>query len=822
MSEIGEIKAKITSEAELSGIDRAANSLEKLVGHFENVRTAGEKTDQALKTNAIGDTLNRQAASLSNIAGKLNAWGNEISRSAGAADDLGDSLRGAFGDRADAMSGTVQKLGTELGLFSDQVVAGASKQLEKFGVATEQNLSRVVDIAAKTGQSVEGLGTALGKFEKFGDGKSTLALQKTLGITGQEMAAFGAKVDSSNKVLADTPARAAAAQQAMQAIIDTKFGGAAAAMADDTTHLAGEIEMLKRELGEAAHGFKEGLAPGAREAVAAFRGLSPEVKGAVGMIVEFGGMGASAAASALTMGAQIAILSQTTAAQTVATNALRLATLSLSLGFGAAVIAVAAVAAGVTAYIATLDAANKAAEDLLTTEEKRSRGLHDNKNLIGMSAKDAKRLGKTSADASGLVQGLQEEAEKAGKVGSPERTAVEKKIQAAQHLKQELAKLEAADKQKAPPKAPNDESDKERKKREAEEAKAQKKREADQKKADKVAEDGRKSALKDEISGVAQSLNAHKISKAQAIEQYRQIATQSAKTADERRGLEEKIAALTGQLETERKTATTKAETEREKATKKAEAERTKHQKDEERKRLKSEKDQAREVEKTHKDSLKAQATATKEHHQEEVRQTKAAAAAKQQTGVTLSPFLGGPIQGTIEDRQQRTSDVDAAKRDAGMASNKAEQDRMIARGGTMGARATLGKRAQEWIAARSEGDHKRATDWIEASKWGDQAALSRHIGLSSPGLSKDPAKLAAVAQNHALKPGEDLKTTVAAAVSTAVNSVGKEVTKGLGDSQIVINVNYNGQQAGSFHGTASELSRSKNVVNHNQPLGRS
>jgi hypothetical protein len=840
VSEIGQIKAHLVADSTewVQGLEKGAQAM----AAFEKKQTAQLRKierEQKAAAKAAADAAKQSAADMkafgdtaTQVAGKLSAFAGDIAQAAAAADDLTDSLAGAFGPRAEEMSGVIQKLGTGLGVFSDQAVAGAAKQLEKFGIATEQNLTRVVDIAAKTGQSVEGISVAFGKFEKFGDSKSILALQKQLGVTGAEMEQFGAKTDAAGKVLADTPARAEAARAAMQAIVDTKFAGAASAMADDSARLAGEIELLKREVGASAHSFKESLAPAMLDVVQGIRGLSPELKGAAGLMLDFGSMAVSGGAQALTAAANFAILTQSTAggviaakAATLATTALKVATIELSLGFGGAVIAVAAIAAGVAAYITVLNDANKAAESLLVTEEKRARGLHDNKNLLGMSAKDAKRLGKTSADASSLVQGLQDQAEKAGAVGSPERTKVEKQIAGAQKLKADLAAMEAAEKSKKSKPAGDLDAPSAK-----EQAKLDKLKDKQRKTDAAAAEKVRKQELNAEVATVTQGLAARKITAEQAIKSLEEIKSTHAKTAEERLAIDGKIASLTGQLENKKAADAKKAEAAKTAETKKATREREAEEKRAEAERKRESAKAQREQAKAEKDALKERKQTSVQAAKETAQESRAAAdqAAKASEpaftpfGSTIPQFGGGPIAGTLDERQAAAAEADAKKRATGMASNTAERDRMVSRGGVMGARAALGKRAQEWIAAKSADQHKKATDQIEASKWGDQGALMKHIIAENPGV--DPGTAAKIGSTDGVKATKGKKMDAGGGVIGGIgfgpDQVAEGVVSALQDAPLQIVVNVNGKQAGTFSGTAGDLARASNVVNPRVPLG--
>jgi ABC-type transporter Mla subunit MlaD len=148
-------------------------------------------------TKRIGDSLKnleaKEAAdSFRQISDAVSGFASEFRDAAAAADDLADGLKGAFGDNADSVANFIQQVGTAKGVLTDGALAQAAQTLQNLGAFSEESLQRVADAAVATGKPVESLAEAFGRFEKFGDSKSILGLQKAIGAAGPELEKFGA------------------------------------------------------------------------------------------------------------------------------------------------------------------------------------------------------------------------------------------------------------------------------------------------------------------------------------------------------------------------------------------------------------------------------------------------------------------------------------------------------------------------------------------------------------------------------------------------------------------------------------------------------
>lgn len=508
MADIGEIRAKLVAETEQfeTGMRRAATATEKFSSDAEKSLDEVNSSLKGLKWAEAGQGIARMGAALRGI-------GSEFAEAAGNADDLADSLRGAFGDSADQVAAWSQQVGTAFGVFSAEQVGGAAVALQKFGQASEANLRRVADVAAGSGQSIDSIATAFGKFEKFGDARSILALQKAVGATNAELAGFGAALDSSGKILTDTPARVDAARAAMEQLLDEKFGGAMERQSDASARLAGSMELLKQEMGASAHELKEQLAPGMLDLVNTVRGLNPELLGLVGLVTEFGGGALSMAGGAIESAAHLKSLGLSVTGLKTAIAAIPGLLSTMAAGLvavsGPALILIGtfgALAVGLAAYTAELQKANKAAEELLNTETKRLKGYADNKDLIGKNAAEIKAAGKGLKEVDQLIAGLQDQLERGRTEGLPQAQMdkISERLAQARAARGDLLKDQKSPVYNKPEPTPGgqapkvEESEKQRiarEKREASEAaKAERKRLAAEKKAEREREASRKRA----------------------------------------------------------------------------------------------------------------------------------------------------------------------------------------------------------------------------------------------------------------------------------------------------------------------------------------
>lgn len=365
------------------------------------------------------------------LSGNVKPLADSFLEAAARADDLGDSLKATFGDAADAVAAFSQEMGNAGGPFSAEEFGGAAQRMQTFGAFTEEALKRAADAAAYTKQPLEGIAEAMGKFDKFQDAKSTLALQKAIGAAGEDLAKYGAKLDDNNKLLLDNERQVEDARKAIEAFMDANFAGAMERMADPAAKLAGQTNLLKQELGQASFELRDSFAPSMLSAVEAMRGLPEPLKGAVGLTIDFAANAGPAAAQALMMAAHIKTLGFSITA--------------MSGALVATVAVFASAAIGLALYTAEVQKANKAAEDLLSIEEKRAKALRENSALIGAGAEEWKKAGKTAKDVAETITALHDQAEQARARGdSAAEGRINQQIASLQAIKGKFAEVETA------------------------------------------------------------------------------------------------------------------------------------------------------------------------------------------------------------------------------------------------------------------------------------------------------------------------------------------------------------------------------------------
>lgn len=494
----------------------------------------------------VQGALSTGVAGLKAASDSLAGFRSELLRAGGDSDELGDRLAGAFGELADAKRKFAEQQ-LVLG-FDPQQIGDALITLNKFGVDGESALLRLQDASRFTGVEVTTLAERFGQFEKFGDAKSLKALLKTIGASGADLQKFGAVVDGNNQVLLDTEARANAARDAVNAYLDATSSGAAARAADVVANLTGEFELLKIEIGKNSVAFQEQFAPAALFAVQALRALPDEAKAFVGVGVELVSELSSVTQGAIAMGAQLVILGSNATVARLATaaftNGVALARAAMLAFAGpAGVLAVAAL--GLAAYTKALEDSNKAAESLLQAEEKRADGFRKNKDVIGKSATELLAMGKTTADVTAAIGGLQEQVQAAREAGN---TRLQGDLVAKiQNLRQVRAELDAATKSQAA-KSQQSALDADGPKRAAQ---AQREQNAEQRKAAQEAETARKNELASQLDAIRLQAAAGALSAAAQVQAYQGILASAQLTAKERVNLEIQIAQLQTRIRNE-------------------------------------------------------------------------------------------------------------------------------------------------------------------------------------------------------------------------------------------------------------------------------
>lgn len=245
---------------------------------------------------------------LKDISKDLSALNNDFLEAAGKADDLRDSLKGAFGDNADSVADFIDSVGTAQGVLDNSQLEAAAKTLQKLGAYSEENLTLIADAAVGAGVSVDGLADSFAKFDKFQDAKTFKALQKAIGASIPELEALGVQFTEKGALAVDLEGNVERATAAIKEFANAKYGGALARVSDDSAKLKGELTLLKQELGENQFAFIEWANTGVLGGVQALRALPPEVKGAAGLIIGLGGSLADAGTKAALFAANLKIL----------------------------------------------------------------------------------------------------------------------------------------------------------------------------------------------------------------------------------------------------------------------------------------------------------------------------------------------------------------------------------------------------------------------------------------------------------------------------------------------------------------------------------
>lgn len=126
--------------------------------------------------------------------------------------------------------------------FSEEAIAGAIAQLEKFGQSGKFQFQQILDAAAATGTPIEELSTALGRLGA-GQMRALQQVSTSLGMTRQDFAAFGVQVDADTGAIKDGYADIDKVLAAVVAKMD-RFAGAAQASLSPTAALKKEIQEL--------------------------------------------------------------------------------------------------------------------------------------------------------------------------------------------------------------------------------------------------------------------------------------------------------------------------------------------------------------------------------------------------------------------------------------------------------------------------------------------------------------------------------------------------------------------------------------------------
>lgn len=852
MPVVGRITAKFDADtksldASLAGIESGVNQttvavtagFSKMEGSLAKSTKSIEKASDAI---VLKDKLQAGVALFGQIAGAIDGVRQEFNKAGGEADDLRDRLSATFGELADEKAKFAEDQ-LKLGFDADST-ANALITFKKFGVEGSDAFKRLQDAARFTNTDIASLADSFGRFEKFADAKSLKALQKELGISNEELEKFGAKLDANGKPLLDTEARVKAAAQALRDYQAANFAGAADRQADAATRLSGEMEALKREIGLNVTQLKEGFSPALLGVVQGLRGMSAGTKAAIGLGVEFVGQAASMAATALSLGSQLVIMSGNAklasiglAACNSATAAFT-ATLEVALGpLGLAALAVTGLALAVAQYNDDLaEAADN--EVILSAAQEHNLVVYEkNKDLIGKNADELRKMGKTAKDVGELVKGLQAQQEKARAAndGAGDKEAEARynaQAIAANKVRSELEKIEEAEAKRKKPAAASvsDLSEKERQK-------LAKQKEAEEKRQAAVEEKARKEALDKQLDIVKQGAASGEITKQQQIEGLRDVLATANVTASERRTIEIQIATLQGQL---RKEQTAEEKRENQKRTAEAKAEAAKRGREEAKaaadakraaaKESSTEKVDKAQIERLASDKANAEKSAIDKQIQglDEGKDLATIERLLKQKLAITEAEINAEKEATI--KATKNEDVKAAATEAAEAKIKA------ARAETTTALTQATERQKAALQSLQDKSKATANSLIQ-----DQQAVAAsadpRVGLNEGlGISLSSLSLGNVSFGDLKKPGQKASSFQTPALTqlpgtpnpfidpnTQAKAQGQAVATALKETPLAITLttNVNGQsKSTTFSGTAEKLSSSLNTFNADFTLG--
>lgn len=446
-----------------SGVQRAKEQVgtlgQAVEGLGETAIVAGDDLASIASTSRM-QAFQQAAGYIREVGAKLGELGQHFAQSAERAEKLSLRLSATFAaDQVEPLTEAIRELGATPP-FSGEQFAQAAQALNKFGVeglASAANLTRLGNVAAATGNSVEGLAQVWGNLARGGDDarRSILELSKQYGISGSDLAAFGASVDHAGKLLVDTPAQADAARQALERLADSeRFAGSMDKMASSADLLRAELDLFSQDIGKGALEAKNFLAEGILPLVKGLRALPTPIQAAVGIGTEFAGVASNVAGQSIQAAAHLKTLglsASSAGAMMARAGAMgRSAMMMLASPIGIAITAVAALAYGFHSYTEAIKDATAAQEELLAIEEKRAQLGRENKDLIGKTAEQVLAMGKTEKDVVHAINLLHEQAQAARAAGNDVlEEQIKRQIADLQRVKVELSERAAVEAQSA-------------------------------------------------------------------------------------------------------------------------------------------------------------------------------------------------------------------------------------------------------------------------------------------------------------------------------------------------------------------------------------
>ncbi len=416
-AEVDKLQQRITRKADTSLGRSLATDLKEIKESARNVQTT------------MGDVQKAAGAA----AQQFGAMASQFYSAGAEVEDLRRKLSATFtADQVGPLTEAIRELGATPP-FSGEQFAQAAQTLQKFGVegiVTAENLTRIGNVAAATGNSVESLAQIWGNLARGGEDakRSILALSKEFGISGRDLQQFGASVDAAGKLLVNTPAQADAARQALERLADSeRFSGAMDRMAGGVQLLQAQLELFRQDGGRAMAQFADEAGGALARFLAGVREAAPPLAEVIGMSTAVAGSMASAGSKALELGAQASMLAQglgraqiavqsmggTLAALTATASQARVAMMALATSpIG---IALMAIAAGYVAISSSLSSYERQQRELGKMLQEESQGLQQSvsgwreyKKVIEDATGAKLRFNATPSEtAAGIAEALQ-------------------------------------------------------------------------------------------------------------------------------------------------------------------------------------------------------------------------------------------------------------------------------------------------------------------------------------------------------------------------------------------------------------------------------
>lgn len=182
--------------------------------------------------------------------------------------------------------------------FDVRGIVEATVQLEVYGQRSEEVLPLVADLAAGMGRDIKETSLVVGK-ALSGSLEGFESLRNTYGVSSAELAKFGAQLTATGGISVKTSEDLLKAQDALQRIIRTRFGGA---VERQSKTLQGSLSNAGDSVTNLAGKLGDDLAPAVQIAAGLFTRFVEKVSGLPDPIRQIGSVSAVAATGVLLLG----------------------------------------------------------------------------------------------------------------------------------------------------------------------------------------------------------------------------------------------------------------------------------------------------------------------------------------------------------------------------------------------------------------------------------------------------------------------------------------------------------------------------------------